>query len=99
MPQVHRRELRSDGNGRTSGPALPAILEGSYRDAVSGRASRTGLAALADGVYRAKCLTCHSTLADTHRTDVAERALRHNPDSAATRQLVSELATNGCVKR
>ena len=30
---------------------------------------------------------------------VAERALRHNPDSAATRQLVSELATNGCVKR
>ena len=30
---------------------------------------------------------------------VAERALRHNPDSSATRQLVSELATNGCVKR
>ena len=30
---------------------------------------------------------------------VARPALRHNPDSSATRQLVSELATSGCVKR
>jgi tetratricopeptide (TPR) repeat protein len=42
-------------------------------------------------------------LCDTGNGDearaVAQRALRHNPDSSATRQLVSELATTGCVKR
>jgi len=42
-------------------------------------------------------------LCDTGNGDearrVADRALRHNPDSNATRQLLSELASSGCVKR
>ena len=41
---------------------------------------------------------CESGSGDEARA-VAQRALRHNPDSSATRQVVSELATNGCVKR
>jgi hypothetical protein len=76
---------------RTSGSALPGLVEGSYRHPISGVSYRVHRHGTARGL-------CETGNGDEARRGAA-RALHHHPHSSATRQLVSELATSGCVKR